>query len=92
MDVGWDWIVRSLWAKNPAECAYVDMLDTVTVESGNVDSYLFTNNNGQVCDEALDVGRERACVGVCRGACAYSCTIACSRSRDRPVQGEHVRV
>ena len=45
---GWDWILRSIWSKTPAECASVDLLDTAVCEAGAIQYYMFTSSTGQV--------------------------------------------
>lgn len=52
VDCPWEWTVRALWSKNQAECAYVNILDTVTLDGGALENYLFTNNSGQVMRKA----------------------------------------
>ncbi len=44
----WSWILRNIWAKKAAECARVDLLDTVVCEGGAVQYYMFTSQSGQV--------------------------------------------
>ena len=46
--LGWDWIMRSIYSKHAAECARVDILDTVVCEAGAVQYYMFTSSSGQV--------------------------------------------
>jgi hypothetical protein len=50
--VEWEFIMRHLWSPSAAECAKVDIADTVLCEGGTAARYLYTGLDGSVAARA----------------------------------------